>query len=410
MNQGLVTRPDPDPINPHHQKEKALMTTQELELINIPLKKLVEWNGNVRQTSADDLRIPELAASIAAVGLLQNLVVAKAPRGQYAVVAGRRRLLALTQLAEAGDYKWTAPIPCHLAAPDADRTELSLAENVFQLPMHPAQQFDAWRSLVEGGRSVADIARFGVSEAQVQQRLALARVSPARFQLYREDKMNLETLRAFCVTDDHAAQEAAWKQIRDWDNQPAATVRRLLCGKEIPAHDKRVRFVGLSEYEADAGLIRQDLFAEGEDGTYILDAAKLDRLATEKLERLAEQAKAEGWKWVAIQPDSNDESIQRLRRLQPECTPLPEKLQKKIQALEAKRDKLQHKAQEEGDDDDESSQTLWKEVEAIEDKISDLEATAPERYSDATKAQTGLVVSIGRNGEPHYTRGLLARR
>ena len=65
----------------------------------IPLSKLVPWSGNVRKTRASD-GVAELAASIAAHGLLQSLVVRKAARGKYAVVAGRRRYLALAQLTQ----------------------------------------------------------------------------------------------------------------------------------------------------------------------------------------------------------------------------------------------------------------------------------------------------------------------
>jgi ParB family chromosome partitioning protein len=55
----------------------------------IALNKLLPWAGNVRKTDADK-GIGELAASIAAHGLLQSLVVRKDKRGKYAVVAGRR--------------------------------------------------------------------------------------------------------------------------------------------------------------------------------------------------------------------------------------------------------------------------------------------------------------------------------
>ena len=48
--------------------------THEFETTDIPLKKLLAWNENVRTTSPDQ-GIDELAASIASVGLLQSLVV-----------------------------------------------------------------------------------------------------------------------------------------------------------------------------------------------------------------------------------------------------------------------------------------------------------------------------------------------
>jgi ParB family chromosome partitioning protein len=71
------------------------------DTITVPLNKLLAWEGNVRKTDPDK-GIDELVASIAAHGLLQSLVVRRDKRGKYAVVAGRRRLLALEALADGG--------------------------------------------------------------------------------------------------------------------------------------------------------------------------------------------------------------------------------------------------------------------------------------------------------------------
>lgn len=49
------------------------------DTVNITLDKLVAWEGNVRQTATDS-GIEELAASIAAHGLLQSLVVRNTAR------------------------------------------------------------------------------------------------------------------------------------------------------------------------------------------------------------------------------------------------------------------------------------------------------------------------------------------
>ena len=64
----------------------------------------------------------------------------------------------------------------------ADAAEISLTENVVRAPMHPADQFEAFRDLVDDGSTPADIAaRFGITETAVKQRLKLARVSPTVF-------------------------------------------------------------------------------------------------------------------------------------------------------------------------------------------------------------------------------------
>jgi ParB family chromosome partitioning protein len=121
------------------------MILEALQPAEIPLNKLLAWNGNVRTTAMDEA-IDELAASIAAVGLLQNLVVRKEPRGKFAVVAGRRRLLALSHLANQGSLKSSWPVPCQIVEEGANLTEISLSENVVRAAMHPADEFEAFSS------------------------------------------------------------------------------------------------------------------------------------------------------------------------------------------------------------------------------------------------------------------------
>ncbi|HEX7362278.1 MAG TPA: hypothetical protein VF283_17440 [Bryobacteraceae bacterium] len=141
--------------------------------------------------------------------------------------------------------------------------------------MHPADEFEAFRQLIESGKCVADVAaRFGVTEAVVNRRLALARVSPALLRKYREGEINLELLQAFTLTDNWEAQEQLWNELQPWERN-ANTIRRLLAEGDIPASDKRVRFVGLAQYEAEGGPVKRDLFHDGEQGVYILDQAIL---------------------------------------------------------------------------------------------------------------------------------------
>ena len=123
-------------------------------LILVPLSRLVSraTGRNVRKTPR--MSIPELAASIQRVGLLQNLIVIAAADGEhYEVVAGGRRLAALKLLAKKHRISKECDVPCLLVADGTARTA-SLTENVQREAMHPADQFEAFAALVAEGRPI----------------------------------------------------------------------------------------------------------------------------------------------------------------------------------------------------------------------------------------------------------------
>src|SRR4051812_706934 len=84
----------------------------------IPLPQLRLSQANVRKTLTEESdAIEPLAATIAAEGLLQNLVVVQAPQKEnepasYEVVAGGRRWRALNRLATEGKLPQNFPVPC----------------------------------------------------------------------------------------------------------------------------------------------------------------------------------------------------------------------------------------------------------------------------------------------------------
>lgn len=77
------------------------------DLTTIALNRLTAWEGNVRKTQNKGF-IDELAASIKAHGLQQNLVVRKQGR-LFAVVSGRQRLKALQRLANERQHQGRRP-------------------------------------------------------------------------------------------------------------------------------------------------------------------------------------------------------------------------------------------------------------------------------------------------------------
>ena len=121
------------------------MTTEQ----TIPLNQLIHSKANVRRTAKTE-GIAELAASIEAHGLRQNLNVLPVRDGRkFEVVAGSRRLRALKQLAKAGKLAKDIPIPCFVLGAGEDPAEISLAENAIRAAIHPDDQFEAFRALIE---------------------------------------------------------------------------------------------------------------------------------------------------------------------------------------------------------------------------------------------------------------------
>ena len=129
----------------------------------IPLNRLALAPENVRKTPPDAQADAELKASIAALVLLENLVVrADNPDDdgteRCAVVAGGCRLKAMQALVEDDVFDPDHPVPCLVQSGDVAPGEISLAENVVRIAMHPADQVVAFAKLTEAGQSVAAIA------------------------------------------------------------------------------------------------------------------------------------------------------------------------------------------------------------------------------------------------------------
>jgi ParB family transcriptional regulator, chromosome partitioning protein len=361
----------------------------------IPLSALVPSPANVRKTGTMN-GIPELAASIEAHGLLQNLQVQKAASGKFEVVAGSRRHAALKLLSKKKVLAKDAPIACNVLD-DEDAAEISLAENEMRQAMHPADQFEAFKALTDAGQEPEDIAaKFGVTAAVVRQRLKLASVSRKLMALYRKGDMTLDQLMAFTVSNDHAAQEAAWFEAPDWQRRPNA-IRQTLTAAHVKADDRRARFVTVAAYVGAGGGIIADLFQTESEG-YLTDPALLDRLANEKLEREADTVRQEGWKWVEIMPDPAAVDLDGFGETKGKAQPLPPKQAKALAKAEREADKLREL--DELDDD---------EAERLDACEAEIAALSERSYiwSDRQKARAGAILTVSHDGKLDVLRGLI---
>ncbi len=258
----------------------------------IPLADLKVSKLNVRKHGAKD--VASLAASIAAIGLVQPLLVRASGDG-FEIVAGQRRYLAAKSLDADGNAD-TDPLPCVVLASneDAAAIEASLAENIERLPMDEMDQHESFLALKKRGLDEADIAaHFGISEQIVRRRLALADLIPDIRRLYRRGDIDAKTLQVLTlatrerqkawlrlVTDPTETPPPFW-QLKAW----------LLGGAEISTK------AALFDEATYTGAIVSDLFGEER---YFADRDEFWRLQNAAIAETRDKLIAAGWSHVEI--------------------------------------------------------------------------------------------------------------
>ena len=377
----------------------------------IPLSRLALAPENVRRTPPDPRADAELKASIAALGLLENLIVrADEPEEQdgaerYAVVAGGRRLKAMQALVEDKVLDADHPVPCLVRADGGESGEVSLAENVVRIAMHPADQVVAFTKLVQSGQSVSSVAaRFGLSERLVEQRLRLGNAAPELLDAYRADEIDLEVLKAFAVTTDRDRQMAVWEQISGQGYRPSAwQVKRLLTEERVPGATAVARFVGVEAYEAAGGQVLRDLFArDDESGVWFEDPVLLEKLATGKLQAAADELSTR-WKWAVPMIEVAWDDTARYGRIEPQPAERTPEERAEIDKLVTRQDELAQL------DDDEWTQELLSEAESIETRLDEIEGAVEARavFRREDLAMAGCIVTIGQDGSMQLIQGLV---
>lgn len=372
----------------------------------IPLDKLKKSPRNARKTPHTEAEIEAYAASIAAKGILQNLVVEPElaangePTGFYFATIGEGRRLAQLLRVKRKEIKKAEAIRCVIDTAN-DPFEISLDENVTRTAMHPADQFEAFRELAEnrgwGAEEIA--ARFGVTAHVVKQRMRLGAISPKLMQVYRDGGLTLDQLMAFAITEDHARQEQVHEGL-GYNKEPWL-IRRELTKANVPASDRRAIFIGPEAYTEAGGTIIRDLFTEDRGGFYE-DAALLDQLVIEKLEAIAEGIRqADCWKWADVHidyPHGNG-----MRRTYPQPVELSEEDEAAYAAAKDEYDRLT--AEWEGTDDDlppdvdERFAELEAEIERIDAKRH--------AYDPDLIARGGVFVMLSHDGEARIERGFI---
>jgi len=158
------------------------------EYRNIPLGELVESPTNPRK-AFDEERLEELAASIRTHGVLSPLLVRRV-NGHFEIVAGARRYRAAGR---AGIAEVPACIK-HLT--DTEAQELQIIENVQRADVHPFEEAQGFRALLEREGSEYTIqriaARVGKSTSHVAKRLKLLDLIAPAADAFTRGRIGLE--------------------------------------------------------------------------------------------------------------------------------------------------------------------------------------------------------------------------
>ncbi|MDF0506865.1 ParB N-terminal domain-containing protein [Burkholderia cenocepacia] len=385
----------------------------------IPLRRLVASPYNQRKKTRDHATIVAMADNMLAVGQLQNLVVhkmrARAKKAQeWGVDAGETRRQALLLNVERGEFSLDDDVRC-IEITEAEAILASASENNVRVPAHPADQFLAYKALADEGRTAEFVAAvFNVTPRAVAGYLRLASVSPKLFDLFANDEMTIEQIKALATTDDHQRQESAWFNANSWNRDPHS-LRNRLRGDKLTFGNRMVKFVTVAAYEAAGGAVERDLFANDDEGV-ILNRELLDQLFDEKVAATVESYKAEGWLWVEARPTFDYEEQRPYATLTAEQAPLTVEQQAEYDKLQKRMDEITDAIQASDDADegaegylsDEEYSALERESDALNDamnKYDDREGI----YSPEQKKVSGVVVTVNYEGKLQVYRALVRR-
>lgn len=181
----------------------------------IPLSKLLESKLNPRKTFEG---LEELKASIAEHGLLVPLLVRELPTGNFEILAGARR-------SRAAKMAGLEEVPCHVRpASDVQAVEVILIENLQRVDVHPLEEADTFRELLDRLNGDMDELSKRLSKPRpfLRKRLALLTLVPEVRKLWLSRRIGIEHAQHIAVL-----QPKDQKEVASWFKQEDLTASKL---------------------------------------------------------------------------------------------------------------------------------------------------------------------------------------
>lgn len=267
--------------------------------VTYPLQDLAVAPENLRFEEPADDGIGELADTIFAAGVLQPLTV-RPGRGKEhpaMVLDGRRRLLALAALRDAGRIGDGYPVSCFVET-DLARQAAAVVLTNTAVPVHPADVIVAIGKMLKAKLTVATVSgALGYGEVEIRRLAALSALHPKALEALRAGKCSLKQAKLLARLPDADAQAEIAEAALNGFGFQEWRVNEVLDRGSVTVRDRRFGIVGAARYAEAGGRIESDLFGERAD--VLLDPDRLQAAWTTRVEGLAASLIGDrGWQVV----------------------------------------------------------------------------------------------------------------
>lgn len=269
----------------------------------LPLRDIGVAPENLRFGDPPDDELAQLAATIKAAGVLQPLTVRPGRRKEKPAMAldGRRRLLALGLLLEAGEIDDGYLVDAFVETEPARQGAAAVLTNT-AVPVHVADVIGAIGKMLKAKLDIAAISRaLGYGEVEIKRLAALSGLHPKALEALKAGRLNLRQARLLARLADRKAQAEIAASVLQGAGFPEYRVHDALDEGKSTVEDRRMVLVGRARYAAAGGRIEADLFGERPD--VLLDPPALERAWCERAEALATRLASEDLE-VRVSPNN----------------------------------------------------------------------------------------------------------
>ena len=226
-------------------------------IVQIPLALLRHHPDNPRKDLGD---LTELAASIKAKGVMQNLTVVPyrdiGGTGSYYVVIGNRRM-------EAAKQAGLETLPCVIAdMSKAEQVQTMLLENMQRVDLTVYEQAAGFQMMMDFGDSVERISeKTGFSETTVRRRLKMAELDANTLKKVSDRQLSLADFDRLAEIEDVAVRNKVLEHIgtNNFDWHVAKAKEQQANRRRVDAVRQKLTEAGLTEITAAAMRERKDL-------------------------------------------------------------------------------------------------------------------------------------------------------